>query len=197
MLIALVRDIAAGKARLFVDGQLDVELDLNADSDGTISNLDDADPVTIGGGWGGGRPVRIQPSRSRGSSTRSTGGGAPARSGDRRDVCPPRTRPGSAATAPAAGRWAAVTVNYTVSGKRPQRADPVVREPGAAGFTEAARTRRQRQLTFTPTAAGASASPRAPRTPAVGARRRRRPGRDHHVTALPPRPDHAAGDRRQ
>ena len=32
--------------------QLDVELALNADPDGTISNLDDADPVTIGGGWG-------------------------------------------------------------------------------------------------------------------------------------------------
>jgi len=53
--VALVRDVGAGKLRLYVDGVKDAEADLTADSDGTLSNVDgDADSVTIGGGILGG-----------------------------------------------------------------------------------------------------------------------------------------------
>src|SRR6476620_9932402 len=48
--VAFVRDVAAGKLSLYVDGALDVEQTIDAAVTGPISNIDgEADPVTIGG----------------------------------------------------------------------------------------------------------------------------------------------------
>ena len=156
--LALIRDIPAGKARLYVDGSLDVELDLTADADGDISNLDDADPVTIGGGWLGGTtspdPLVAFPGViDEVQWYRST-----ALSGDQLALmCTGAVTPTSAATAPATGTVGQpITISYTASDNiGVARVNLLVRTPGTSGFSEVATdTSSAGSFSYTPTTAG-------------------------------------------
>jgi hypothetical protein len=156
--LALVRDVPAGKARLYVDGSLDIEVDLTADADGDISNLDDADPVTIGGGWLGGTTSPDPDVAFPGvidevqwyKSTALTGAQIAA-------VCTGNVTPASSATAPASGTVGQpLTVTYAASDTiGVARVILLVRTPGASGFTEAATdTTNSGSFAYTPATPG-------------------------------------------
>jgi len=140
-LIALVRDIPAGKARLYVDGSLDVEADLTADADGEISNLDDADPLTIGGGWLGGTTSPDPNVAFPGVIDEAQWYRSTALTADQLSVmCTSAVTPASAAAAPATGTVGQpLTVTYSASDNiGVARVNLLVRTPGAAGFTQVA-----------------------------------------------------------
>jgi hypothetical protein len=157
-LLALVRDIPAGKARLYVDGALDVEVDLTADADGDISNLDDADPVTIGGGWEGGTTSPDSKVAFPGVIDEVQWYRSTAVTADQLAVmCTSAVTPASAATAPASGTVGQpITISYTASDNvGVARVNLLVRTPGASGFTSVAtNTTASGTFTYTPTAAG-------------------------------------------
>jgi hypothetical protein len=149
--VALVRDIAAGKGRLYVDGALEDEEALGPGSDGALTNTDgEADPVTIGGGILGGQSTPDPDVEFTGVidevdwwRTALTGDQiaaiAAAGAGGK---CTDEVAPVSSATAPAtSAAGAPISVGYTASdtgGAGLARVILLVRTPGASGFTEAA-----------------------------------------------------------
>jgi hypothetical protein len=159
--IAYVRDQAAGHARLYVDGALEVDVPLNAGSSGALSNLDgDDDPVTIGGGWLGGTSSPDSNVSFAGVIDDVQWWNSTALTGDQIAAMCTTVDPGptSSAGAPAAGTVGQpITVNYTASGGLGgTRVILLVRAPGESGFTEAATdATNSGSFTYTPTTSGA------------------------------------------
>jgi hypothetical protein len=159
--VALVRDIAANKGRLYVDGVLQNEQTLDPTAAGDISDIDsDPDPVTIGGGWEGGTTNPDPNAPFTGIIDEVHWWRSTALTGDQLvGICTAADpAPVSSATAPAAGTVGQpLTVNYTASGGvGGTRVTLLVRAPGDAGFTEAATdSTNSGSFTYTPTAAGA------------------------------------------
>jgi hypothetical protein len=147
--VALVRDVTAGKLRLYVDGSLDAEQDLNAGASGSISNIDgDADPVTIGGGILGGTSnpdpnvvftgVIDEPDWFLSALTGPQIAAIAAAGSNGK--CTDEIAPTSSATAPATS-GGPIAVNWTASdtgGSGLTRVALWVRAPGQSGFTEVA-----------------------------------------------------------
>jgi hypothetical protein len=156
--LALVRDVPAGKARLYVDGSLDIEVDLTADADGDISNLDDADPVTIGGGWLGGTTSPDADVAFPGVIDEVQWYRNTALTGDQiAGLCTSNVTATSSATAPATGTVGQpITVSYAASDNiGVARVILLVRTPGASGFTEAATdTTNSGSFSYTPATPG-------------------------------------------
>ena len=147
--VALVRDVAAGKLRLYVDGALDAEKAIGAGASGSISNIDgDADPVTIGAGLLGGtsnpdpdvefKGVIDEPDWFLSALTGSQIAAIAAAGSNGK--CTDEVAPTSSATAPATA-GGPIAVNWTASdtgGSGLARVALWVRAPGQANFTEAA-----------------------------------------------------------
>jgi hypothetical protein len=166
--VALVRDMAAGKARLYVDGQLQNEQPLGPGSNGAITSLDgEDDPVTIGGGWLGGTTDPDANVAFTGVidevdwwRTALTGSQIAAiAAAGANGKCTDELAPVSAATAPASGRAGSpITISYTASDNvAVARVNLLVRTPGAGGFTEVASNASSASsgtFTYTPTTAG-------------------------------------------
>ena len=157
--VALVRDQVAGHARLYVDGTLEADVALDAGASGALSNIDpDADPVTIGGGWLGGKTNPDPDIEFTGVIDEVHWWRNTALSGDQiAAMCTDAVTPTSTATAPAAGTVGQpITVNYTASDNAGvARVILLVRAPGTTGLTAAATdTANSGSFTYTPTAPG-------------------------------------------
>jgi hypothetical protein len=158
--VALVRDIAANKGRLYVDGVLQNEQTLDPTAAGTISDIDsDPDPVTIGGGWAGGTTTPDPNGAFTGVIDEVQWWRSTAVTGDQLAAMCAADDPGptSTASAPAAGTVGQpLTVHYTVSGGLGGgHVVLLVREPGAGTFTEAGTdATNSGSFTYTPATAG-------------------------------------------
>lgn len=147
--VALVRDVAAGKLRLYVDGALDAEATMGDGASGSISSIDgDADPVTIGAGLLGGTSnpdpnveftgVIDEPDWFLSALTGSQIAAIAAAGSNGK--CTDEVAPTSSATAPATA-GGSITVNWTASdtgGSGLARVALWVRAPGQTNFSEVA-----------------------------------------------------------
>ena len=149
--VALVRDQAAGKGRIYVDGVLQDEEALNDGATGSLTSTDgEDDPVTIGGGWLGGTTnpdpnvefTGIVDEVDWWRSALTGGQIAAIANAGANGKCTDEVAPVSSATAPAtAAAGASISVAYTASdtgGAGLARVVLLVRTPGASGFAEAA-----------------------------------------------------------
>jgi hypothetical protein len=157
--LALVRDQAAGHARLYVDGALEADLPLNDGASGALSDLDgDADPVTIGGGWLGGTTSPDSDIAFPGVIDEAQWYRSTALTGDQVALlCTSAVTPTSAASAPATATVGQpITVSYSASDNiGVARVNLLVRTPGASGLTQAATdTTGSGSFSYTPTAPG-------------------------------------------
>jgi hypothetical protein len=147
--VAFVRDVAAGKLRLYVDGALDAEATVDAAVTGSISDIDgEADPVTIGGGILGGTSnpdpnvaftgVIDEPDWFLSALTGPQIAAIAAAGSN--GTCTDEVAPTSSATAPATANGP-IAVNWTASdtgGSGLARVALWVRGPGQTDFTEVA-----------------------------------------------------------
>jgi hypothetical protein len=166
--LAVVRDIAADKLLLYVDGALDTSAALNAGSNGPLgsdaSNDSEADPVTIGIVISS-APALVEDFTGvideadyfdAGLTPQQIAAIAAAGANGK---CTDEVAPTSAATAPStSAAGAAISVSYTAAdtgGAGLARVILLVRTPGATGFTEAATDTSSSgtgTFTYTPTA---------------------------------------------
>jgi len=164
--VALVRDIAANKLSLYVDGALEASGDLNAGSNGPLGgdagNDGEADPVTIGVVINSTSALVEQfagtidePDYWNAALTQAQV--AAIASAGPNGKCTDEVAPTSAATTPANGTVGSpLTISYTASDNvGVARVNLLVRTPGTSGFSEVATdTTGSGRFSYTPAAAG-------------------------------------------